>query len=76
MKSALLGWACRKLKENVVPNTKTHFPQVPLEIAKKIAEEESSAQVSEETPEQLRGPTKKVTNGKSSAQVKPEDENA
>jgi hypothetical protein len=76
MKSALLGWACRKLKENVVPNTKTHYPQVPLEIAKKIAEEENGPQVNEETPEQLRGPTKKVTNGKSSAQVKPEDENA
>ncbi len=67
---------CRKLKENVVPNTKTHYPQVPLEIAKKIAEEENGLQVNEETPEQLRGPTKKVADGNPSAQVKREGENA
>jgi hypothetical protein len=60
----------------MVLNTKTHYPQVPLEIVNKIIEEENAPQVNEETPEQLRGPTKKATNGKSSAQVKPEGENA
>jgi len=52
-----------------VLSRKTHFPQVPIEIAKKIAEEENGPRINEETPEQLRA------NGKPSAQVKPEDEN-
>lgn len=50
------------LKENMVLNTKTHFPQVPVEIVKKIAEEQNAEPIEMETPEQLRGPTKKVTN--------------
>jgi hypothetical protein len=46
----------------MVLNTKTHFPQVPLETVKKIAEEQNAEPIEMETPEQLRGPTKKVTN--------------
>ena len=56
-------------------NRKTHFPQVPLEIVKKIIEEENGPQVNEETPEQLRGPTKKAAHGKPSVHVKLEGEN-
>ena len=58
-----------------MPNTKTHYPQVSLEIAKKIAEEENGPQVNEETHEQLGGPTKKAATGKHSPQVEPEGEN-
>jgi hypothetical protein len=60
----------------MVLNTKTHFPQVPLEIVKKMAEEQNGVPVGKETPEQLRGSTKKAASDKPSAQVKPEGENA
>jgi len=52
-------------KENTVPSTKTHYPQVPVEVAQKIAEEQGGEIVEKETPEQLRGPTAKDTHGKS-----------
>jgi len=58
-----------------VPNAKTHFPQIPLEIVKKIVEEENGEPLANEKPEQLRGPTKKkAANGTPSAQAKPEEE--
>ena len=59
-----------------MPNAKTHFPQIPLEIVKKIVEEENGEPMVNERPEPLRGPTKRkrATNGTPSAQVKPEDE--
>jgi len=45
-----------------VLKTKTHFPQVPLEIVKKIAEKENGEIIKQDRPEQLRWPTKKRTN--------------
>jgi hypothetical protein len=48
---------------------------VRLEIIKKIVEEENGGQIDGETPEQLRGPTKKVTNRRPSVQAEPEGEN-
>ena len=59
-----------------MPKTETHFPQVPLEIVKKIVEEENGGEIDGETPEKFKRPTKKVTNGQPSAQADPEGENA
>ncbi len=50
-----------------MPNTKTHFPQVPVEVVKKIAQEQDGEPIEKETPEQLRGPTEKEPTGKPSA---------
>jgi len=49
-----------------VLKTKTHFPQVSLEIVKKIAEEENGELINQDRPEQLREPTEKRTNGNAS----------
>ncbi len=59
-----------------MPKTETHFPQVPLEIVRKILEAENGGEIDGETPEKFRGPTKKVTNGQPSAQAGPEGEDA
>lgn len=66
-----------EFKETAVPNTKTHFPQVPLETVKRMAEEQDGEPIEpieKGTPEQLRGPAKKAMHGKSSVQAKPESE--
>jgi hypothetical protein len=57
----------------LVTKTKTHFPQVPLEIVKKIVEEENGEYLDEETPELLRGPAKDGTNGEVSVEVRPKN---
>lgn len=49
-------------------SAKTHYPQVPVEVAKKIAEEQSGTLIEKEMPEQPRGPTTKES-GKKPAQL-------
>lgn len=56
-----------------MPSTKTHYPQVPVEVAQKIADEQN-AQPTEKTPEQLSKPATKEPAGTSSAQAKAEGE--
>jgi hypothetical protein len=50
--------------------SKTHFPQVPVEIAKKVAKAESNGHATEA----LKLPTKKSTNGCGLAERTPDEE--
>jgi hypothetical protein len=49
---------------------KTYFPQVPVEIAKKVAKAESNGHATEA----LKRPTKKSTNGRGLAEPIPDEE--
>lgn len=50
-------------------SARTHYPQVPVEIAQKIAEEQNGTLPEQETPEQASGPTAKEPTANSSAQA-------
>lgn len=50
-----------------MPKFKTYFPQVPVEVAKKVAEAEANGHASE----RLQRPTKKSANGNALADPKP-----
>lgn len=75
MNSRLLRWSLESTstptwtsKENIsMPKSKTHFPQVPVEIARKVAEAESKGHAIEAL-----APKKKSSNGNSLAELKPD----
>jgi hypothetical protein len=52
-----------------MPKSKTHFPVVPVEIAKKVAEAESKAHFIEALK-----PKKKSSNGIAVAELKPDED--
>jgi len=51
-----------------MPKAKTHFPQVPVEVARKIAR----AEANEPPSEALKPPKKKVSNGHAPASPRPD----
>jgi hypothetical protein len=56
-------------KESSMPKSKTHFPVVPVEIAKKVAEAESKGH----SIEALK-PKKKSSNGNGLEELKPDED--
>jgi hypothetical protein len=56
-------------KESSMPKSKTHFPVVPVEIAKKVAEAESKGPSTEALK-----PKKKSSNGIGLVELKPDKE--